>query len=265
MKKYIITIALLFLPLLLGFSNRFFEVKESSYLSKDSLSVDTTYVLGLLKLSHLDSLFLNLNSKVDNRLVEQLNIVEVKDSSGKMSPFYIRSILSAIYSESDYSYTGAYLILYVNSKIPSKVEKISRDSIEIYFGPLTSVRPQIFFGDINFDGYKDFFVSFDENTAGYNTIYGYYLFNPEKNIFVEDTTLINIDPISFNEQEETISTGGRTGLMGYSEVDYKWDGSKYVLNGKKNTYENGDMIITIHEELIDGKWEVIFSDTTINK
>lgn len=251
--------------MLFGSSNKFFEVKGISYLPKDSLAIDTAFVLDLLKLSHSDSLLLNLNSKADIRLDDQLNRIDVKDSLGEMSSFYIRSILSAIYSDSDYSYSGSYLVLYVNGKRPSKVEKISEDSMEIYFGGLNMVWPQIFFGDINFDGYKDFFVSFVENTSGYNSIYGYYLFDSKKNIFVEDTALINIDPISFNEREKTISTGGRTGLMGFEGEDYVWDGNKYVLFSKKNTYEDGDMIITIHEELINGEWEVVFSDTTINK
>jgi len=267
MKNFIVIITTVTLLLLsFSFANKPFEIKGKSTLTKDSLSIDTSYVLSLLKLNSIDSLSLHLNSTDRNYLIDEIKRINVKDKLGKISPFYIRSILSALFLDSVYSVTGSYLILYVNFKEPSKVERIFEDSIEIYFGGLEGVVPQIIFGDLNFDGYKDFFVSFVENTVGGNSINSFYLFDPDTYKFLEDCT-INFSSMSFDEDAKEISTGGRIGAISYWGEDYRWNGSKYELYAKESTDYSEDLrfIISKREELINGVWILVWADTTINK
>lgn len=264
--KTIILILIITTPLFFNFKSIPVRIKTNSPLASDSLSIDSSYVLYQLKLNKSDSTSLHLYSRDNDYLIDNLNKLNIKNKSGNISTYYIRSILSAIYSDSNYSFTGSFLILYINSGKPSKIERIFKDSVEIYFGGLESIEPQIFFGDLNFDGYKDFYVSFVENTIGCNSINSFYLFNPDTHKFVE-SSVIHFESMSFDEDTKEISTGDRIGAISYWGEDYRWNGSKYELYAKEKTDYNDDasLIISTREELINGKWKVVRADTTINK
>jgi hypothetical protein len=267
MKKIIIILITTILPILaFDFSYIKDGGKAYSNTATDSLSIDTSYVLNLLKLTSSDSIKLHLDINDNNYLIDEINRIDTKNKTGDISTYFMRSILSAVYSDSDYSVTGSFLILYVNAEKPNKIERIFVDSIEIYYGGLEGVEPQIFFGDLNFDGYKDFYVSFVENTVGGHSINSFYLFNPDTHKFAESSTM-HFESMSFDEDAKEISTGGRIGAISYWEKNYRWNGSKYELYAKENTDYNEDasLIISTREELINGDWKIIRVDTTINK
>jgi len=267
MKKIIIILITIMLPILsFNFSYTKDGEKVNSKIATDSLSIDTSYVLSLLKLTSSDSIKLHLGINDNNYSIDEINRIDIKNKTGDISPYFIRSILSAVYSDSDYSVTGSFLVLYVNAEKPNKIEQIFEDSIEIYYGGLEGVEPQIFFGDLNFDGYKDFYISFVENTVGGRSINSFYLFKPDTYKFVKSSTM-HFESMSFDEDNKEINTGGRIGAISYWGEDYRWDGDKYELYAKERTDYNDDtsLIISTREELINGKWKIIRADTTINK
>lgn len=116
-----------------------------------------------------------------------------------------------------------------------------------------------FFGaqDINFDGYKDIRLMSWWGATG-NTGYTYWLFDPSKNIFVENTDLSSLSNPTPEFQTKTIATHSVGGMAGciYNNETYKFDGDgKLILirSEEQDWVEESKSFIKTIGELKDGK------------
>ena len=116
-----------------------------------------------------------------------------------------------------------------------------------------------FFGaqDMNFDGYKDIRLMSWWGATG-NTGYTYWLFDPSKNIFVENSDLSSLSNSTPELQTKTIATHSVGGMAGciYNNATYKFDGNgKLILihSEKQDWVEESKSFIKTIGELKDGK------------
>lgn len=116
-----------------------------------------------------------------------------------------------------------------------------------------------FFGaqDMNFDGYKDIRLMSWWGATG-NTGYTYWLFDPSKNIFVENTDLSSLSNPTPELQSKTIATHSVGGMAGciYNNGTYKFDeNGKLILirSEKQDWVEETKSFIKTISELKDGK------------
>lgn len=114
--------------------------------------------------------------------------------------------------------------------------------------------------DINSDGYNDIRLTNTWGATG-NTFYNYWLFDPSKNIFVENTDLSSLSNPTPQLQTKTITTyktGGMAGCI-YTKGTYKFDSDgnlvpirlekQDLIEGNKNFTKviselKGDVMIT---------------------
>ncbi len=111
--------------------------------------------------------------------------------------------------------------------------------------------------DINFDGYKDIRLMSWWGATG-NTGYRYWLFDPSKNVFVENSDLSSLSNPTPELQTKTITTHSVGGMAGciYNNATYKFDGDgKLILirSEKQDYVEESKSFVKIIGELKDGK------------
>ncbi len=116
-----------------------------------------------------------------------------------------------------------------------------------------------FFGaqDMNFDGYKDIRLMSWWGATG-NTGYTYWLFDPSKKVFLENSDLSSLSNPTPELQTKTIATHSVGGMAGciYNNGTYKFDVSgKLILirSEKQDWVEESKSFIKTISELKDGK------------
>ncbi|MDO8590573.1 MAG: hypothetical protein Q7R65_01195 [bacterium] len=116
-----------------------------------------------------------------------------------------------------------------------------------------------FFGaqDMNFDGYKDIRLMSWWGATG-NTGYTYWLFDPSKNIFVENSDLSSLSNPTPELQTKTIATHSVGGMASciYNNGTYKFDvdGKLILIRSEKQDYvEESKSFVKTIGELKDGK------------
>jgi hypothetical protein len=238
---------------------------ENSYTHYDTLSV-----LKILELNKEDSLFIHPpDTSTDSYSSDISDQYRRENISSNLAPFDIRSILS-IYNVSKMSDYGSYVILYKEVDSTSNVKRIRQDSIEVSIGSLSGFNPEVIIVDVNYDGFKDMVVSFEQNTTGRNGCNYFWIYDSTKHKFIADSALDNMfhdNDIYISDGTKEISTGGRMGAVGYSGEVYRWNGKKYELFVEEITdySDDGSAIIATRKELINGVWKVVQSDTTLNR
>jgi hypothetical protein len=238
---------------------------EKSYSAFDTLSV-----LKILALSKEDSLLVHppdtSSNSVNGDFFDQFRREII---SPNMPPFDIRSILST-YNGSKISDYGSYVILYKEVDSTSNLKRIGQDSIEVSIGSLSSFYPEVKIVDVNYDGFKDIVVSFVQNTCGNNGCNDFWIYDSTQQKFIADTALNNMfhdSEIYISEGEKEITSGGRIGAIGYSGEVYRWNGKTYELFAEETTEysDDGRAIVSMRKEIINGTWNVVRSDTTLNR
>ena len=104
---------------------------------------------------------------------------------------------------------------------------------------------------MNFDGYHDLSILNNCGATG-NCNYDVWLFNPQKNIFVENSELSNLTSPSLDPKTKTITESSNWSAVGYSQATYKFgDDGKLILihsfkqdsnDFKSCTQTTGDLI-----------------------
>lgn len=111
--------------------------------------------------------------------------------------------------------------------------------------------------DINFDGYKDIKFMIFWGATG-NTGYTYWLFDPSKNLFVENKNLSSLSNPTPDVGTKTIATHSVGGMAGciYNNGTYKFDeNGKLILirEEKQDWIEASKSFLKIISELKNGK------------
>jgi hypothetical protein len=175
---------------------------------------------------------------------------------------------------------GAICNFYIHDSLPvynfylkGNVEYNTIDKIEVTRGIESKVLVQTleagmgeppvrggnFFGaqDMNFDGYKDIGLISWWGATG-NTGYTYWLFDPSKNIFVENSDLSSLSNPTPELQTKTIATHSVGGMAGciYNNGTYKFDvkGKLILIRSEKQDYDEASKsFVKTIGELKDGK------------
>jgi len=118
--------------------------------------------------------------------------------------------------------------------------------------------------DMNFDGYTDFRL-LESPTAGPNTYWYFWIFDPEAGMFYRSLEYGNANLVSpeFLQEEQLIRCFHRDG-MGIYGTDYYIceDDVPILVKAEQTEYSETDSIVTTVSELIDGKMTV--TDRIVN-
>jgi len=233
---------------------------------------DSMTVINMLKLNSEDSTFIHQpDTTLDSYGDEITEELRRKIISPNLSEFDFRFILSTYHRWVDYAPNdrirkdfASCLVLYKSTDGKSPIKTIRQDSIEIIPDNESTIVPKIQFVDINFDGYKDFVISFTENTSGNNCDNLFWIYNPAKSQFDADTTLNNLFndlPIYIDGSNE-ISSGGHNANSSSTEF-FRWNGTTYKLYAEESSRELDDDIgtVKIRKELVKGEWVTVSADT----
>jgi hypothetical protein len=170
-----------------------------------------------------------------------------------------------IYSSSDKSYFGSYVILLKNSTDSIRIQRLCQDSIQLDVDDVAMSPPRCEIADFNFDGFNDIHISFSTNTWGGTTCNYFWRFDSSQMTFVKDQDLNKLfsdEALIFDPDKKEISTGGFSGAIGGGFEDYRWNGKTYEPYAQEESYGYLDNLISTRKELVDGQWKIVKVDTT---
>lgn len=81
--------------------------------------------------------------------------------------------------------------------------------------------------DVNFDGYNDVGVFTTTGYGGVNNYYGFYIYNPQTEKFLKDSTLIEISNPALEIDKKQVISSYRSGPQWYKDT-YQFNGSTYT-------------------------------------
>ena len=105
--------------------------------------------------------------------------------------------------------------------------------------PFESYRVPVIMEDMNYDGYTDFRVMTWTMTRG-QTFYDFWLYDPAKEKFVQDTFMSNnLWDAEFDPEEKTVISNARlAGPFSMRNEIYSWENGKLILQEYKECEEN---------------------------
>lgn len=120
----------------------------------------------------------------------------------------------------------------------------------------------IIVADFNFDGYDDIFIPYENFYSGYGY---YYCYDPNKNDFVDNDELDNINRAMTVTGENTLTENRNDGYTD-TYIDYQWVGGKLKAVKRTDTYKaysDGKIHTDIYN--YDAKGNEILVDTVITE
>lgn len=250
--------------IILIFITNYIDAQQSFGQKYSRNEFDTLKVLNELSLSHADSILLH---------IEELNKMDYCNCKDMLMSYsisnnliYIFHTYMAFYSDAEkLKRYGSARILYKNNIRNSPIYKLSLDSLEIRTGSLSGVVLNQSIIDYNNDGYKDLHLSFSANTSGRSGNNIFFRFNPSNKKFEVDSELIEKfrnDEIYIDETDKVISTGGRSGIIGFSGTDYKLnEKGEYSKIAEYESANHIDTTFIFKKILINGEWIIMSTDT----
>ncbi len=109
--------------------------------------------------------------------------------------------------------------------------------------------------DMNFDGYNDLSILNNCGATG-NCNYDIWLYNPQKNIFVENDDLSNVTNPTPDPTAKTISSTYNWGASGYEQDTYKFDANEklFLTNAyRQEAVGDGSSCKETTSDLVNGK------------
>ena len=231
----------------------------------DTRSFDSTVVLADLRLNKQDSLFIHHDMNPSSTGSNPKEIIGEETISPQRVPFDFRSVIS-VYQHKNDSCLCSYVVLYERAIMTSTINRIRQDSLEVPLGAHGQIIPKISFVDINFDGFKDMLISFNQSSIANSGFYQFWTYNSPTETFEEDSALNNMfhnHCIVIDGQKREICTGGNAMGTNDSSHFYRWNGKQYELYAVESTRDDPEGASTTHmrEELIGGQWKVVSSIT----
>src|SRR5690606_4614810 len=109
--------------------------------------------------------------------------------------------------------------------------------------------------DMNFDGYADFRL-IERTTAGPNTPYLNWLFDPSLRKFVASPELNEIASAHFDMAKREIRSDWRDGATRYGSDIYVYrDGRPVRVRSEEKTYREPGVYTLKKMQLVDGAWK----------
>ena len=123
--------------------------------------------------------------------------------------------------------------------------------------PLVDGRPAAEILDMNFDGYGDFRLV-QSRSAGPNTPYLNWLFDPARRAFVESRELNEIPSARFDADHREIRSDWRDGANRYGTDIYVFqDGRPILVRKEEKTYQAPGVYRLKKSRLVDGTWKTV--------
>jgi hypothetical protein len=262
--KYLVLIISFAISMAYGYQTNNNIASNCQLQDEEYTRLDSSRILSILKLSHKDSLFLKYDRPDSMRWSTEDEIREVSISDS-IPHFYVRLIASRYPINNGNSDCSSIIFLYARTNYSSTVGKINLELVDFNIGSYDGYFPKFNITDLNHDGYKDLVISFLQNTTGCSILNHFYLYEPKQMNYFLDSTLYKQFygmPIYINEEEKIISSTGKIGSVLWSGEEYRWNGFSYELFAKEGLkYSKDDKSVEYREEIINGKWAIIKSDT----
>ena len=139
------------------------------------------------------------------------------------------------------------------------IDGVEVRQLDYYYTP---DEKSIIVADFNFDGYDDIFIPYENFYSGYGY---YYCYDPEKNNFVDNEELDNINRAMTVTGENTLTENRNDGYTD-TYIDYQWIGGKLKAVKRTDTYKaysDGKIHTDIYN--YDSKGAEYFVDTVIEE
>lgn len=95
------------------------------------------------------------------------------------------------------------------------------------------------FVDVNFDGYEDFEIL--HFPGMYWNTYQYYIYDPDKKEFKQDSYLVELTDPTFHKEKEYVHYSWHVGLTEFGHAVYQWQSDSLILIGEEIiTYLDSD-------------------------
>ena len=264
--KQLLLIRLLFLIITVLYLTSFARTEHLDRLKSFDNKFDTLKVLKELALSREDSVLLHIEELKKEDYCDCENLV-IRDSIFNNLHYLFHIYISVYSNPNEFTRYGSARIIYKKDSLNTSIYKLSIDSLEIFQGSLSGIVLNQEIIDINYDGYKDLHLSFTENTTGRTGNNIFFLFSPVENKFVLASKLNNqfgLEDLYIDPSSKLISTGGRTGPMGFDGSDYIWNGNEYIEKFEHESFTPSDTTFIFKKELRNGEGEIIETDTISN-
>jgi len=123
--------------------------------------------------------------------------------------------------------------------------------------PLVAGMPVLEPIDMNFDGYQDMRIV-EFRSAGPNTAYLNWLFDPVTGNFVQNKDLNEIPSAQFDPVRREIRSEWRDGATRYGTSIYAFrDGRPILVRKEEKTFRSADVYVLTVSGLVDGAWRTI--------
>ena len=123
--------------------------------------------------------------------------------------------------------------------------------------PLTDGRPAAEILDMNFDGYGDLRLV-QSRSAGPNTPYLNWLFDPARRVFVESRELNEIPSAHVDANQREIRSQWRDGASRYGTDIYVYrDGRPLLVRKEEKVYQAPGVYRLKKSELVGGAWKTL--------
>lgn len=123
--------------------------------------------------------------------------------------------------------------------------------------PMTADGPPLEVLDMNFDGYKDIrLVEF--RSAGPNTAYLHWLFDPPSGRFLENPGLNDIPSAQFDAERREVRSDWRDGAARYGSSIFVFaEGRPVLVRKEEKTYQAPGTYLFEVKRLVDGVWRTV--------